>query len=147
MAGADSLRDTGPSQRPQRTTILVPVGTNVPATGACSRTVPLPLICTVTPAAAVNSIAWRTGNPKSDGTLSFLPSLIVTCVDAYWGGGLAVSFSSWVDAVGFAATEFDCASEAAGSNADTTATCAGAAGWRSGSSAGRSLTAANSAFT
>ena len=76
-----------PSQvcyRPQRTMILVPVGTCVPAAGACSRTVPLPLICTSRPEADVISMTFRTGNPTRDGTLNFLPSLMVTCLD---GGG------------------------------------------------------------
>jgi len=46
--------------RPQRTTICVPGATIVPGAGACSRTVPLPVICTSSPAAAVSSMTLRT---------------------------------------------------------------------------------------
>jgi hypothetical protein len=63
---------------PQRTTILVPLGTLVPEAGACSRTVPLPLTCICRPAAAVISMAERMGRPTSEGTLNFLPSLMET---------------------------------------------------------------------
>jgi hypothetical protein len=55
-------------QRPQRTTIWVPGRTMVPAAGACSRTVPLPVICTARPAAAACSMTLRTGRPRSEGT-------------------------------------------------------------------------------
>ena len=64
--------------RPAANDDLVPLGTRVPGAGACSRTVPLPLICTCSPAAAVISITLRIGNPTSEGTLNFLPSLTVT---------------------------------------------------------------------
>ena len=64
--------------RPQRTTTFVPDGTLVPGAGACSRTVPLPVIWTWRPWAAVISITVRMGRPTSEGTLSFLPSLMAT---------------------------------------------------------------------
>ena len=127
--------------------ILVPGGTWVPGAGACSRAVPLPVTCTSRPAAAATSITLRTGNPMSDGTVSFFPSLMVTCAGEF-------------------ATAFDCSAAecrlrgrtleapwlapgpASAPGAEDWAAfcgCSGAA--RSGSSGGRSLTAAKSALT
>src|ERR1035437_411471 len=81
--------------RPQRTTIWVPGATMVPAAGACSRTVPLPVIWTSSPAAAACSMTLRTGRPMSDGTRSFFASATVTVAAS--GGCLAVG---WLAAVG-----------------------------------------------
>ncbi len=40
----------------------------VPGAGACSRTMPLPVISTSRPAAAACSMTLRTGRPSSEGT-------------------------------------------------------------------------------
>src|SRR5271157_2123415 len=84
-------------QRPQRTTIFVPGATIVPAMGACSCTVPLPVICTSRPAVAACSMTLRTGRPTSVGTRSCFSLATMTvevdgcdaaggCVATGWGG-------------------------------------------------------------
>ena len=52
------------------TTTRVPLPTMLPAAGACSRTVPLPVTWTSSPAIAAVSITLRTGNPTSRGTFN-----------------------------------------------------------------------------
>src|SRR5271170_3597699 len=65
-------------QRVKRTTISVPVGTIVPAAGACSRAMPVPRTWTPKPTAPACSITLRTGCPTSDGTATFLPAFTIT---------------------------------------------------------------------
>src|ERR1035437_1728159 len=144
--------------RPQRTTIWVPGATMVPAAGACSRTVPLPVIWTSSPAAAACSMTLRTGRPMSDGTRSFFASATVTVAAS--GGCLAVGWPAAVGALPGAAETAACwvapglALAFGAGFAGCAAACDGAAaagwlagaGWaedaRKGSSLGRSLAAA-----
>src|SRR5579864_1135726 len=78
----DNLRRICSTYREHRTTIRVLGPITVPAAGACSRTVPLPLISTSSPAVAAVSITLRTGSPISSGTLRS-PSAVMTT--AFWG--------------------------------------------------------------
>ncbi len=95
--------------REQRTTIRVVGPTTLPAAGACSRTVPLPVICTSRPAMAAVSMTLRTGNPINAGTLRWPSAVMITarCGEGRGGGtgegGVEPAAATCVDAgAGFA---------------------------------------------
>ena len=115
-----------------------------PGSGACWRQVPLPTICTSRPEAAACSMTLRIGRPTSDGTRIRVGSGMVTvlamgCAELLAG---CDDGSCAMDCGGKEEFAVDGAAVALSAGADGWLAAAGAGAARSGSSAGRSLTAA-----